>query len=330
VYFYLIEKMVVDVRINKVFTERSKDDNTVRHTSACSLCKSENLITDTQSGEVICSKCGMVISDKIQDTRPESGMFPNTTEKSKERARTGMPTSLAFSDMGLSTVIGKINRDASGSKIEPSMLSTMHRLRTWDFRTQVSTSADRNFRLAFTELHMLKDKLGLPDSITEKTAYIYRKAQQRNLARGRSVSVILTAAIYIACREAGVPKTLKEIAVANNIKRKLVAKAYRVLISELGVKLPTCDPIKCVVKVANKANIDEKTKRQAIEIMDDVTKREISAGKDPMGLAATVLYISCVKTGENITQRDIAQAAGITDVTLRNRFKDLMDKLELN
>jgi transcription initiation factor TFIIB len=177
---------------------------------------------------------------------------------------------------------------------------------------------------------MLKDKLGLPDSITEKTAYIYRKAQQRNLARGRSVSVILTAAIYIACREAGVPKTLKEIAVANNIKRKLVAKAYRVLISELGVKLPTCDPIKCVVKVANKANIDEKTKRQAIEIMDDITKREISAGKDPMGLAATVLYISCVKTGENITQRDIAQAAGITDVTLRNRFKDLMDKLELN
>ena len=116
----------------------------------------------------------------------------------------------------------------------------------------------------------------------------------------------------------------------NNIKRKLVAKAYRVLISELGVKLPTCDPIKCVVKVANKANIDEKTKRQAIEIMDDVTKREISAGKDPMGLAATVLYISCIRTGENITQRDIAQAAGITDVTLRNRFKDLMDKLELN
>jgi transcription initiation factor TFIIIB Brf1 subunit/transcription initiation factor TFIIB len=106
--------MVVDVRINKVFKERSKDDNTVRHTSACSLCKSENLITDTQSGEVICSKCGMVISDKIQDTRPESGMFPNTAEKSKERARTGMPTSLAFSDMGLSTVIGKINRDASG------------------------------------------------------------------------------------------------------------------------------------------------------------------------------------------------------------------------
>jgi len=264
-----------------------------------------------------------LVSDKIQDSRRLLN-----TELSKHKMRTGIPTSLAQADMGLSTVIGKSNRDASGNKIEPSVLSTMHRLRTWDFRTH--TSADRNFRLAFSELDKLKDKLGLPDSIIEKTAYVCRKAQQRNLARGRSVPVILTAAVYIACREAGIPKTLKEITVANNTKHKLVAKAYRVLVSELGVKLPTCDPMKCVVRVANKATIDEKTKRQAIEIMEDVTNREISAGKNPMGLAATVVYISCIKTGENITQRDIAQAAGITDVTLRNRFKDLTDKLQLN
>ena len=155
----------------------------------------------------------MVVSDKIQDSRRLLN-----TEQSKHKMRTGIPTSLAQADMGLSTVIGKSNRDASGNKIEPSVLSTMHRLRTWDFRTQVHTSADRNFRLAFTELDKLKDKLGLPDSIIEKTAYICRKAQQRNLARGRSVSVILTAAVYIACREAGIPKTLKEIAGANNTK----------------------------------------------------------------------------------------------------------------
>jgi len=320
--------MVLDVKLNKVFKDTSKYDSTVRQTSACSLCKSESLVTDTESGEVICSKCGMVILEKIQEAKPRG--FLNDADASNERARTGMPTSLASSDMRLSTVIGNTTRDASGNKIEPSVLSTMHRLRTWDFRTQVHTSADRNFRLAFTELDTLKDKLGLPDSIIEKTAYICRKAQQRNLARGRSVSVILTAAVYIACREAGIPKTLKEIAVANNTKHKLVAKAYRVLVSELGVKLPTCDPMKCVVRVANKATIDEKTKRQAIEIMEDVTNREISAGKNPMGLAATVVYISCIKTGENITQRDIAQAAGITDVTLRNRFKDLTDKLQLN
>jgi transcription initiation factor TFIIB len=320
--------MELDVKLNKVLTYRSEDDMTLRQTSACPLCKSESLITDTQSGEIICSTCGMVISDKIQETKPRRLL--NSDDISKEGARTGMPTSLVQADMGLSTVILRSNKDASGYEIEPSMVSRMHRLRTWDFRTQVSSRTHQNLRYAFRELDTLKDKLGLPDATIEKTAYIYRKAQQRGLARGRSVSIILTAAVYIACREAGIPKTLKEIAVARNTKRKLVAKAYRVLISELGLRLPTCDPMKCVVTVANKAAIDEKTKRQAIEIMDDITKREMSAGKDPMGLAATVLYISGMKTGENITRKDLAQAAGITDVTLRNRFKDLLDNLELN
>ncbi|MGC2570372.1 MAG: transcription initiation factor IIB [Candidatus Nitrosopolaris sp.] len=225
-----------------------------------------------------------------------------------------MPTSLARSDMGLSTIIARTDKDASGCEIEPSMLSTMNRLRTWDFRTQVHTSTDRNLRIAFSELNALKDKLGLTDAIIEKTAYIYRKAQERGLTRGRSVSAVITAAVYISCRELGIPKTLKEIAEANNIRRKIVAKCYRVLISELHIKTPIHDPMKCIVKVANKANLNEKTKRHAINVMNNVTQKEISMGKNPMGLAATVLYMSCIKTGEHKTQKDIAQAAGTTDL----------------
>jgi len=151
----------------------------------------------------------MVISDKIQENREESRCFFNN-EQAKDRRRTGMPTSLASADMGLSTVIARTEKDASGYGIKPSMVSTMNRLRTWDFRTQASS--DRNLRFAFNELHTLKDKLGLPDAIIEKTAYIYRKAQQRGLARGRSVSTLLAAAIYVACRQMGVPRTLDDIA----------------------------------------------------------------------------------------------------------------------
>ena len=134
----------------------------------------------------------------------------------------------------------------------------------------------------------------------------------------------------ISCRELGIPKTLKEIAEVNNIRRKIAARTYRILISELDLKIPTLDPMKCIVKVANKAILNEKTKRQAFDIMSNLTNKEISAGKNPMGLAATVLYMSCVKTGEHRTQKEVALAAGITDVTLRNRFKDLKDKLQLN
>jgi transcription initiation factor TFIIB len=232
--------------------------------------------------------------------------------------------------MGLSTVIGKENVDATKNKIEPSMLSTMHRLRTWDFRTQVRSSTDKTLRLAFDELYSLKDKLGLSDAIIEKTAYIYRKAQQKGMMRGRSIHAVLAAAIYIACRQMEVPRTLDDVATTSNIKRKSIAKCHRELIVELQLKLPTIDTTKCIARVANIANISEKTKHQAMNLMNDVIKNGISAGKDPMGLAATVLYASCIKTGEQKTQVDLANAAQITEVTIRNRFKDLKNRLELH
>jgi transcription initiation factor TFIIB len=201
----------------------------------------------------------------------------------------------------------------------------MERLRTQDFRTQNYTSTDKNLKQAFDQLDIVKDKLGLSDSMVEKTAYIYRKAQERGFSRGRSIAAVLDAAIYIACREIGISRKLKDIATISNVKYKFLAKTYRLLVFELDLKIPVVDLTKCIAKVANKTNLSEKTKRKAIDIMNDITtKNEIfSDGKDPMGLAATILYLSCIETGENITQDNIANAGGVTGVTLRNRLKDL-------
>jgi transcription initiation factor TFIIB len=232
--------------------------------------------------------------------------------------------------MGLSTIIGRTDRDASGQKIDAAMRSTMDRLRVWDYRTQIHSATDRNLRNAFFKLDILKDRLGLSDSVIEKAAYIYRKAQQRGLVRGRTISGVLAAAIYISCREMGISRTLKDIASYSNVKFKEVAKSYRLLCIELDLKVPIVDPMKYIAKVANKANLSEKTKRQAAEIMNNINKNELSAGKNPMGLAASVLYMSSLKTGDNITQGDLSDAAGVTEVTLRNRYKDLMNRLELN
>jgi len=293
----------------------------------CSICGSNQIITDTESGETICSKCGQVLLDKILETQPEPQNFPESYG-SNNRSRTGMSTSLARHDMGLSTIIGRTDRDASGQKIDPLMRSTMERLKTWDMRTQTHTPTDRNLKQAFFQLGVLKDKLGLSDTVVEKTAYIYRKAQQRMLIRGRTISGILSAAICISCRELGTPRTLKDISVGSNVRLKEVARSYRLLGFELDLKIPIVDPMKCVSRVANKAKLNEKTKRQAAEIMNNVIQREtLSAGKDPMGLAASVLYLASLNTGENITQANIADAAGVTEVTIRNRVKDLKKQL---
>ncbi|MFL6471337.1 MAG: transcription initiation factor IIB family protein [Nitrososphaeraceae archaeon] len=302
----------------------------------CSICKSNQIITDSDSGELICSKCGQVISDKVEQEGPEWRNFDllassmGQSNGSNSRSRVGMSTSLARHDMGLSTIIGRTDRDASGQKIDAAMRTTMDRLRFWDYRTQIRSATDRNLRNAFFKLDILKDRLGLSDSVVEKAAYIYRKTQERGLVRGRTISGVLAAAIYIACREMGISGTLKDIAAYSDVKLKEVAKSYRLLCIELDLKVPIVDPMKYIAKVANKANLSEKTKRQAAEIMNNITKREISAGKNPMGLAASVLYMSSLKTGENITQGHLSDAAGVTEVTLRNRYKDLMNRLELN
>jgi transcription initiation factor TFIIB len=290
----------------------------------CSICNNNSgqIITDTESGEIICRNCGMVMLDNVQETRPEWRSF-TTDEANNTRSRTGMPTSLARHDKGLATIIGRANKDASGQVLDAAMRTTMERLRTWDFRTQAHTSTDRNLRQAFSELDRLKDKLGLPDSVIEKTAYIYRKVQERGLVRGRTISSVLAAAAYIACREMGMSRTLDDIAHLNNIKHKELARTFRLLVLELDLKVPMIDPMKCVVKVANKAKLSEKTKRQAMNIMHNIIKSGVSAGKDPMGLAGSVIYMSSINTGETITQMDIADAAGVTEVTIRNRYKDI-------
>ncbi len=296
-------------------------------TSLITSCRHDLTVTDPESGEIICQNCGLVISDKIQETRPEWRAF--TFQEVDDRARTGIPSSLARHDMGLSTIIGKTDKDASGRLIEGTMRTTMDRLRTWDFRTQAHTPTDRNLRQAFSELDRLKDKLVLSEAAVEKTAYIYRKAQERGLVRGRTISATLGAAVYIACRETGASRTLKDIAEISNVKRKDLARMYRLVVIELDLKIPQIDPMKCIARVASKANLSEKTKRLAVNIMQEVIKNGMSAGKDPMGLAASVLYLACLETGENKTQTDIAEAAGVTEVTVRNRYKNLKSRQDL-
>ncbi|MEK6930619.1 MAG: transcription initiation factor IIB, partial [Thermoproteota archaeon] len=237
--------------------------------------------------------------------------------------------SLAMHDMGLATIINPQNKDATGKPLTASMKSTIERLRTWDNRSQVHEPVDRNFRQAFSELDRLKTKLALSDAVIEKTAYIYRKALDKGLVRGRSIPGLIAASLYAACRNTETPRTLTDVANGINIKRKDIARCYRLLLRELDLKMPVVNPIRCISRISSIAELSEKTKRKAVEILDQATKIELSAGKDPMGLAAAALYLSCVINGENKTQKDIAVAAGVTEVTIRNRYKGLKEALEL-
>ncbi|WKT57232.1 transcription initiation factor IIB [Candidatus Nitrosotenuis chungbukensis] len=292
---------------------------------SCKRCKGL-VLTDVATGERCCQSCGNVIVERIEESRSARSLFVDSQD---DRNRTGAPNSLAIHDRGLATIIGKMGKDASGKSLSVSMKNNIRRLRIWDSRSQTREHIDRNLRLAFLELDKLKDKLTLSDTVIEKTAHIYRKAVGKGLVRGRSIQGVLGAAAYAACRDTGTPRTLNDVSDALNIKRKDISKGYRMLVNELDLKMPVVDSINCVSKIASKVGLDEKTRRRALEILTNANNMEITAGKDPMGLAAAALYIACLKYDVKVSQREISIASGVTEVTIRNRYKGLRESLDL-
>jgi transcription initiation factor TFIIB len=307
----------------------SKKEGGVRQrlVDKCPECGSSNLIHDYDTGETVCGDCGLVLYEQMMDKGPEWRAF--TQEEKASRSRVGVPTSYSVHDKGLSTAISQVDRDAFGRKLPLSTRLQMWRLRKWQIRSRVHSSIDRNLAQAMAELDRLSDKVYIPPPIKEKAAVTYRKALDKGLVRGRSIAAIAAAALYAACRGSGTPRTLREIAEASLVDKKDVARCYRLLLRELEVHMPIADPLTYVSKIAERTGISGKTQGLAIQILRDARKRRAAAGKDPMGLAAAALYIACLQNNEKKTQKDIAEAAGVTEVTVRNRYKTLKKQLNL-
>jgi transcription initiation factor TFIIB len=283
------------------------------------------VVVDPDTGELIRKDTGEVISDNALSQEKEWRAFE--PEEDRDRARTGAPTSLAFHDMGLSTVIGRGSTDASGKQIDSATKMRMGRLRMWNSRSHSHSSKERSLQEAFTILSKIKGRRGLPDYVTEKAAYVYRKAQERGLIRGDSIGSVLAASIYVAARQSGVLRTLDEISESMEVKPKAAGRSYRRIVTELDIKVPVIDHTKYIIKVANKLGLDEITKRKALELMEQARKKNILVGKDPTGMAASILYLVDLTAKSPRTQGEIASAAGVTEVTVRNRSKELRKKL---
>ena len=297
-------------------------DSHKKRNSSCTDCKT---ITDFETGEMICQNCGVVLQDKISYDGKDDDMFTHSIDHSQVSNR----SNLRLHDMGLATVIYKFNNDSKGRPIEYKMRQEMRRMRLWDARSQAKNFAERNLRLALFEMEKLKQKLSLSDPITERSAYLYRKAAKAQLIRGRSIKGVVGACMYVACREMDTARTIIDISKNLQEPRRSIAKNYRMLFQNLRLAVSVPDPIKCIVKIANNLEIPENTKREAIHIFDILRERKLTAGKKPDAVAATVIYIASVKTGVNLSQQKISKVSGISAVTIRNRCQDYIKYVEL-
>ena len=218
----------------------------------CPACNKSSFVLDENSGEILCSVCGIVISENRENEGPEWRSFAND---GNDKSRVGSGTSITIHDMGLSTMIGSTNKDATGKPLSSAMKKSIDRLRTWNTRSQVNSASDKNLRQALSEMDKLKDKLSLTDTVIEKAAYIYRKANEKKLVKGRSIHGLVASCIYAACRDTETPRTLDDVADGINVRRKDVARCYRLIFRELDLKVPIADPINGVARIASKAGL---------------------------------------------------------------------------
>ncbi|HXV38851.1 MAG TPA: transcription initiation factor TFIIIB [Nitrosopumilaceae archaeon] len=275
-------------------------------------------ITDNATGEILCGSCGLVLLERTIDSSQEQHGY--NLEEYMTRSRTGGGSTLTIHDMGLSTMIGTKDKDASGNAMSGYMKNTFGRLRIWDSRSKWKQS-QKSFASAFVILDSVKAKLNIPDLVAERAAYLYRKAISEKMSRGRTIKALILAALYTACKESEIPKSLQEIARAEDISPKELSRNYRLLSQKLELQLKSFDSTDFVNRIANTAGLSEKTRRKALDILFCAKEKGITEGKNPISLAASALYISSLINGEKRNQKSLARASGISNVTIRNVSK---------
>jgi transcription initiation factor TFIIB len=279
---------------------------------------------DYECAEIVCMDCGYVVDAKIADRGPEWRAFDD--EQRSKRTRVGAPLTYTIHDKGLSTTIDWHDRDIYGKSLSPGQKAQVYRLRKWQRRIRVSDATERNLAFALSEITKISNNLNLPKNILETASVIYRKAVKERLIRGRSIQGVTSAALYLACRQCGLPRTLDEIAQASNVNKKEVGRSYRFLIKELNYSIPPLRPSQYITKFSNQLTMQGKVEEIAHKILASAKELKLTSGRGPTGIAAAASYIASVLTGERKTQREIAEIAQVTEVTIRNRYKELVER----
>ena len=293
----------------------------------CPECGGKRIIKDYERGELLCGSCGLIIAENIEDMGPEWRAFD--AEQKGKRARGGAPIKYMRPNKGLVTEIDQYNRDIRGAKISPKKQAQLYRIRKWHKRVSIATSMERNLVIALAELDRVASSLGLPENIKESAALLYRKAVKEELIRGRLIESVVAAVIYAICRIQGIPRTLDEISKASGIEKKEIGRAYRFLKIELNLDVPLTNPSQYVPKFATALRLGGSVQEEAIKLINKSLRKGLISGRGPTGVAAAALYIASAMFGEKRTQKEVADVAGVTEVTIRNRYRELKKELGL-
>jgi transcription initiation factor TFIIB len=317
---------MTDTTTRRYARERESDEEETEEESEAELACPEcggSLAADAEHGETVCEDCGLVVEEDEIDPGPEWRAF-DSKEKDK-KSRVGAPTTNMMHDKGLSTNIGWQDKDAYGNALSSRQREKMQRLRTWNERFRTRDSKERNLKQALGEIDRMASALGLPENVRETASVIYRRALDEDLLPGRSIEGVSTAALYAAARQAGTPRSLDEIATVSRVDKMELTRTYRYVVRELGLEVEPADPASYVPRFTSDLDLSEEVERRARQLLDAAREEGVLSGKSPVGLAAASVYAASLLTNEKVTQSDVSEVASISEVTIRNRYKELLD-----
>ncbi|WP_394327296.1 transcription initiation factor IIB [Halalkalicoccus paucihalophilus] len=293
----------------------------------CSECGSESLVKSDDQGELVCEDCGLIVEEANIDRGPEWRAFNHSERQSKSRV--GAPTTQTMHDKGLTTQIDWKNKDAYGRSLSAEKRSQMHRLRKWQERIRTKDAGERNLQFALSEIDRMASALGVPRSVREVASVIYRRALKEDLIRGRSIEGVATGCLYAACRQEGIPRSLSEVAEVSRVERKEIGRTYRYISQELGLEMRPVDPKKYVPRFCSELDLNEEVQAKTNEIIDTTAEKGLLSGKSPTGFAAAAIYAAALLCNEKKTQREVADVAQVTEVTIRNRYQEQIEAMDI-
>ena len=298
----------------------------------CRECRSM-LVNDYQSGELVCPHCGIVARDAPVDTGPDPFMLDEAAVKG---IRASGPNTYAQHDLGLSTTIGESSFDCNGKPLDRFMRTQMKGIRRWQQRVRVSGAKDRRVSTALVNITDACHVLDLRKNVLETASILYRNINNRVDLRGKSTTGVTAAIIYMACKQCDVVRSISEIVSKTcppqevRSKTRLASKYYRMMVMETGSPRTTPMPMaKYISKISNISETDVRAERLALLLASRTQDQSILSGRDPHGIAAAYLFMACMLLGHDNMQRDIAEAAGVTEVTARNRCKEIFASYDL-
>jgi transcription initiation factor TFIIB len=297
-------------------------EQTTEREDVCPECGG-NVATDTEHGETVCKDCGLVIEEDSIDRGPEWRAFDSAERDRKSRV--GAPTTNMMHDKGLSTNIGWQNKDAYGRSLSSEQRQKMQRLRTWNERFRTRDSKERNLKQALGEIDRMASALGLPQNVRETASVIYRRALGDDLLPGRSIEGVATAALYASARMAGSPRSLDEMAVVSRVDKMELTRTYRYIVRELNLEVQPADPEQYLPRFVSDLELTDETERRARELVERARRAGLLSGKSPVGLAAAAVYAAALLTNDKVTQSEVSDVANISEVTIRNRYKELLE-----